>query len=77
MQRYNNSSKKPSNISYFCGFLYQKDIFHDKITPKCNILFRNITKMSLQISSKNTVICLTVVDTSSTMLSMRKLKHGK
>ena len=44
MQRYNNSSKKPSNISYFCGFLYQKDIFHDKITPKCNILFRNITK---------------------------------
>ena len=33
--------------------------------------------MSLQISSKNTVICLTVVDTSSTMLSMRKLKHGK
>lgn len=44
MQRYNNSSKKPSNISYFCGFLYQKDIFRDKITPKCNILFRNITK---------------------------------
>ena len=42
MQRYNNSSKKPSNISYFCGFSYQKDIFHDKITPKCNILFRNI-----------------------------------
>ena len=34
-------------------------------------------KMSSQISSKNTVICLTVVDTSSTMLSMRKLKHGK
>ena len=44
MQRYNNSSKKPSNFSYFCVFLYQKDIFYDKITPKCNILFGNITK---------------------------------
>lgn len=44
MQRYNNSSKKPSNISYFFYFLYQKDIFRDKITSKCNILFRNITK---------------------------------
>ena len=44
MQWYNNSSKKPSNISYCCGFLYQKDIFYDKITSKCNILFRNITK---------------------------------
>ena len=77
MQRYNNSSKKPSNISYFCGFLYQKDIFLRQNNVQMQYSVLKYHKMSSQISSKNTVICLTVIDTSSTMLSMRKLKRGK